>query len=273
MTGVSRWLPLVAVAVAAVSGGLALSGVMPVSAAVTLFLVIETPLWVCSAVVASLEVRSRMQAGSTAGVALTAIARQSPAWPLLRYELRMYRALFNWVTRRRDIPVGATAVPAASGSVAVPVAFIAATVIEVAVLHLLITWAWLQVTVLVLSVWSLIVVLGLLAMDHTRPHYLTDAALVLRYRGHTVASIARANVSTITCRRRFSETTPMIRDAVLVLPSPDGTTIDITTTEPIRAELRVGVGRGPTCPIDVSQVRLDVSNPQHLLDLRSATQR
>lgn len=271
MSSLLRWSPVVAVGTAALSAGAALTGALPARWALALFLAVEAPLWLVSATLVVADVRSQRARGATTAGAVAALARQSPVWPLIRSELRLYRALLFWARRRHDVPSGAVAVTATAGTVAVPAAFLVASVIEAVVLHVVIPWQWLRITLLVLSVWSVVAVLGLLAISSTTPHYLTDTHLVLRHRGKVVASIARANVSAVNRRRRFSDTTPTLTGGRLVLPTPDGTTVDITTTTPTPAQLPT-FRRARTAPVQVSTVSLGADNPLELQRLISPRQ-
>ncbi|MFD4294551.1 hypothetical protein ACFWQG_15180 [Rhodococcus sp. NPDC058532] len=125
----------------------------------------------------------------------------------------------------------------ARGTIALPLAFAAATVIEIAVVHVLLPHLWLRVIVAVISVWSLIALFGHLAVHRTRPHYLTDTSLVLRQSGAVVAIVDRASIASIRPRRRFNETVPTVRAGRLHLPNADGTRVDLVLKSPVTARL------------------------------------
>ncbi|NMM92481.1 hypothetical protein B2J88_51030 [Rhodococcus sp. SRB_17] len=118
-----------------------------------------------------------------------------------------------------------------------PAAFGVATLVEIGVLHFVLPWLWLRVTLAVLSVWSLLAMLGYLAVHRVHPHYLTDSHFVVRQSGTNVVSIHRSDIASAALSRRFSETNPMVVDNRLYLPNMDGTNVDIALTQPISIQL------------------------------------
>ncbi|MFC4603648.1 hypothetical protein [Rhodococcus kronopolitis] len=233
--GTAQWVTLV---VLAVNGILLATHSISPHTAVLLFVGVELPL--AGAVVAGLAVGfvAQRRAGSGTRESISAVLGDSPFWPIVRAEIRGYRALWLWLSGRVDgVERGAVAFSSSRGSMVVPVAFAAATVVEVGVLHLLLPWAWLRVVVAVLSIWSLLALLGFLAVERVHPHYLTDTHLVLRQSGTVIASIGRAEVMAASRCLRFSETAPTVVDGRLHLPNADGTTIDIDLGRPVRVNL------------------------------------
>lgn len=151
-----------------------------------------------------------------------------------------YRSLLLWARGRTDRTAsGETMVHAASGTLALPLAFAAATAVEITVLHLLIPWLWVQVAVAVLSVWSLLQLFCLLAVERVHPHYVDahTGSLILRRAGHVVATIPRAAITGIRTVSRFSPTAPTLGDEHLYLPNQDGTNLDLTLGEPVDTRL------------------------------------
>lgn len=118
-----------------------------------------------------------------------------------------------------------------------PVAFAGATVIEIVVLHLLLPWMWLRVSLAVVSVWSLVALFGYLAIHRTHPHYLTDRSLALRQSGAVVAVLDRTDIESVTVGPRFTETAPAIKDDRLYLPNADGTNVDLALARPVLVRL------------------------------------
>lgn len=141
---------------------------------------------------------------------------------------RTVRALWLWARRTTDIAdSGYRPLRAAEGTLALPLAFVVATLIEVAVLHLLVPWAWLSVVLGVLSLWSLLLVLGTVAGDIAYPHYLTDRELVLRRAGRWVAVVPLDRIAAVIARRRYEHTGAVVAEGRLFLAGPDGTTVDL----------------------------------------------
>lgn len=89
------------------------------------------------------------------------------------FELALYRSLFRWVTRRTDVPAGTVGF-AYIGAVALLLwAFIVVSAIELVVLHLILPWETIRLTVDVLSLWGLTWMLGLTASFNVYPHLAT----------------------------------------------------------------------------------------------------
>lgn len=153
-------------------------------------------------------------------------------------EVRRYRSLYLWA-RGRIAPVepGTSVFASTQGTLVLPAAFGAATVIEIGALHFLIPWDWLRISLAVSAVWSLLAVLGYLALHRVHPHYLTDTQFVLRQSGTVVATLDRADVVSVALRRRYSETSPIVRDSRLFLPNMDGTAVDVALGSTVDVQL------------------------------------
>ncbi|WP_186628680.1 hypothetical protein [Rhodococcus sp. BP22] len=151
--------------------------------------------------------------------------------------MRSYLSLWRWIRGHIDVPQDGVPLAAHQGTLAIPAAFGVATLVELVVLHLVLPWPWLRVLVAVVSIWSLVALLGLIAIHRVHPHYVTDAHLVLRQSGTTVLSLCRSDIASVALVRRFSETTPTIRDGRLFLPNANGTSVDITLRGQVDAQL------------------------------------
>lgn len=186
---------------------------------------------------------------------------------ILKGEARRYRALWLWL-RGRNFHLESDAVIIASnrGTGAMPLAFAVATVIEVVVLHLLLPWVWLQVTLAIVSVWSLVTLFGYLAAHRTNPHYLTDSSLVLRRSGSGVAVIDRGNIATVTAARAFAETAPTIVGERLFLPNADGTNVDIKLRSAELATLPSFL-QSSRLAEPVTRISLYVDDPKQLISM------
>lgn len=233
-----RVAQVVTAAVLAVNATLLVAGVISARQAVLLFVAVEVPL--ACAVIIGLLLTIVVQCRNGAGLrdaALTALGH-SPFWPFVRAEIRAYRALWLWIRGRHSgVEPDAIVLSAHRGTLVMPAAFAVATVVEIVVLHLLLPWMWLRVSLGVASAWSLVALFGYLAIHRTNPHYLTRTSLLLRQAGAVVAVIDRAEIESIAPRLRFTETAPTIKDARLYLPNADGTNVDLTLARPVLARL------------------------------------
>lgn len=241
------------------------TGTITVRQALWLFLAVEVPLFCAVVVAAVVAVVARVRDGDTVREALAEARGHSPLLPVVRAEIRAYRALWQAI-RDRDSGVepGAVVLRARRGTLALPVAFAVATAVEIGVMHLLLPWAWLRVALALASIWSLIALLGYLAVHRTHPHYLTATRLVLRQSGAVVAVVDRSEIESAVLRRRFAETAPTIADATLILPTADGTTVDLVLTCPVQATLPALVpARSKTG--QVRHISVYVDDPTRLL--------
>lgn len=151
--------------------------------------------------------------------------------------MRAYLSVWRWVRRRTDVPQDGLPLVAHQGTLAIPGAFGVATLVELVVLHLVLPWPWLRLLLAVVSIWSLVALLGSIAIHRVHPHYVTDTHLVLRQSGSTVLSLCRNDIASVALILRFSETTPTIRDGRLFLPNANGTSVDITLRGQVDAQL------------------------------------
>ena len=104
-------------------------------------------------------------------------------------------------------------------------------------LHLLIPWPWLSVTLAILSIWGLAFVFGFVATDLVHPHYLKGTTLVLRQSGRIVAEVPIDEHLAVTARRRSSPTAPDVDGSRLHLPNQDGTNIELVLADTVAAEI------------------------------------
>jgi hypothetical protein len=102
------------------------------------------------------------------------------------FELRLYRSLFRWVTRRPAVPRSGSE-PFGYARAVTPVMWlwIFASAVEIPVFHLIVPWDTVRLVVLVVSVWGLAWMVGFLASLSVHPHLLDRAGLRVRH-GATV---------------------------------------------------------------------------------------
>lgn len=226
-----------ALLLAAGNAALTAIGVLTPRAAVSLYLAVEVPLIVVALTVGVLRVRAMRRNGATWLRVHEELVGRVPA-ALMRAEWRSHRALWRWITRR---PVGAgpgvTTLGYTRGTMALPIAFAVAALIEIVVVHLLVPWPWLRWTLLVTSVYSLLVMAGWFADRVVHPHLVTRDTFTVRAGHRVVATIERGNVRSCTPRRDFRPDTTGVVEDVLFLPGPDGTDLDIVLDRPIEVLL------------------------------------
>ncbi|MFD4402270.1 hypothetical protein ACFWPH_05840 [Nocardia sp. NPDC058499] len=156
----------------------------------------------------------------------------------LRNQARLYRGLWLWLRRTTDRDSrDQQPLTAARGVLALPMAFLAATLIEVVVLHLVIPWAWLGITLAVVSVWSLVFLFAVVVADIVYPHYVTGREVVLRRSGRVIARVPLDRIAAVAECRRFNHTATAFDDGRLFLAGPDGTTTDLTLRDPVAVHI------------------------------------
>lgn len=174
------------------------------------------------------------------------------------------RALWRWMRRRPDIPVGYRGFAPPPGALAMPLAFTVAALVELVVLHLLIPWEWLRWTLAILTIVSLIPLLGSVAAQRVYPHLLGEGTFLVRSGGRMAATIPVADIAAALPRRRYSPTEAMVADGALILPTGDGTNVEIDLSRPVDARLHAPLpsmrGAGP-----VTTVRLNLERPADLI--------
>ncbi|MGW5387398.1 hypothetical protein [Nocardia sp. NPDC003963] len=188
---------------------------------------------------------------------------------LLRNQVRAYRGIWLWARRRTDCDGRERRpLPGTQGVLALPLAFLAATVLEMTMLHILIPWLWLNALLGVLSLWSLLLLFAVVVADIAYPHYATDRALVLRRGGREVATVAFDRIAAVADHRRYNHTGTALDGDRLFLAGPDGTTVDVTLREPvdIRVESPLPSGRIAAA---VTRISLFLDDPAELRGART----
>ena len=97
------------------------------------------------------------------------------------FEVRLYRSLFRWVTRRADRG-GEQDESFTYARMVTPVMWlwIFASACEIPLAHVLVPWESVRLALLVVGVWGLVWMIGLLASLWVHPHLLTPDRLVVR---------------------------------------------------------------------------------------------
>lgn len=172
----------------------------------------------------------------------------------------MIRSLWLLSTGRRDGGSSDTATFGyAKGTMSIPVAFVAASVIEAVAIHFLVPWQWLRVMLLVATVLSLIAIGGWLAGRVVHPHLVSARTVVFRCGTGVRVEVDRSRISRVSMVRRFGETANAIVDDCLVLPGPDGTAVDVGFDRPVSVTLPKRLSKAT--PTTIGGLRLHVDQP------------
>ena len=179
-------------------------------------------------------------------------------------ELALYGQLLRWLTRRPDVPEGATPVPYARLATPVVWLFIFGSTVEVVAFDLILSrwWTFLRIPFLVLGVWGLVWMLGLMASYRMRPHLLTATDLHVRNmaRTHIVVpldSITQVRVADVDDSSIRS--VRVVEDTLLVLVS-GRTNLQLTLAE----GTTLSTPRGEIAP---SSLGLWVDEPREVAEM------
>lgn len=186
---------------------------------------------------------------------------RSRAWTLISNELGIWRSLFFMVVRR--VPgrgPGVQAFPYAKEATPLMAAFIFVSVVELPVVALLLPWAMVRLVVLLLSLWTMLWMVGLLATIRVHPHLLDDEGLRLRQGAATDIRIPWEAIATVTTRRGRVQTRERLQiehsddGRILNVPAMKQTRVEIALHQPTSVKLPNGVE-------EVTRVRLYADKP------------
>ena len=177
------------------------------------------------------------------------LARSLPPAPVARalgHEVAALRAL-AWLVRRRPptVPAGALPVQARRGTATLPAAFIVASGVEIAVLHLVLSHPALATALTALSLYGVVLLVGFVAVRWQHPHYLTKAHLVIRSGRHVIAAVPREDILSVRVHHDGTTTTPAVEGTTARIATLAGCTIAITLRAPLSLRLTAS-SRSPT---------------------------
>ena len=98
----------------------------------------------------------------------------------LVFELNIYKSLLRWLLRRPSIPAGFEPVGYAQLATPMMGLWIFGSALELPLVHVLVPWPGLRISLLVIGVWGLLWMLGALAGLRSYPHLLGDDTLRIR---------------------------------------------------------------------------------------------
>lgn len=252
---------------------LRLSGVLDDATAVVLFLAIEIPLTALLLVMTWLRFsRSRVRGAGEGRPLLDRIAADEPLLGPAVAEMRMLASIGLLLTGRRRVPAGAVAFGYTRRTLAIPSALIAVSIVELVIVHLLVPWTWLRITLLVLTAWGVLFLVGSLASRVVNPHYVTRDALHLRWGLTEVLAVDRADVVDVVLHADHSATQPEIRDDRLILTAFQSTNVLVRFTAPVAADAPVPKKQRPR-NLHVREVSLHIDEPDAFVSTLAATPR
>lgn len=238
-----------------------LTGVLAGDTALRLFLIVEVPLLIVFVVLILL--RLRRVVSTPADHDRNLLDRIVAEEPLLRpavSELRYYYSLVLAVTGKRRAPTGAVFFGYTKGVMAVPVAIVMVSLVELVAVHLLVPWQWLRIVLLIVSIWGVLFVAGFFAARIVNPHLVSHDDLTLRWGLQTVLSTPLSNVVSAGRHANHAATQPDVGGNRLILTQFQSTNVMLCFAEPVVTEAPVPKKHRPV-DVRVTEVQLFVDEP------------
>jgi hypothetical protein len=167
------------------------------------------------------------------------------AWGLIRfvavYELRLWAALFRWVTKRQfPVETGTERFTYHRAVNMIMAAFIGVSVVEIPILHLMIPWDGVRIALLAVGVYGLFWMIGLLATMRVYPHLAGPSGLRIRNSLTVDVPLGWDQIASIEARPRSMPPggQTQLEDGVLSLGMAGGTTVDVRLTGPLVVPVR-----------------------------------
>ncbi|MBV9379358.1 MAG: hypothetical protein JO242_01630 [Streptosporangiaceae bacterium] len=128
-----------------------------------------------------------------------------PALKLMIHEFGLFTSTLRWLTGRwrHGVRDGDMAIPYASGSAALLLAFAYVSAVETVVLAFIIPWPVVREVTLILDIWGVYFIIALFASFVVRPHVIhADGSLRLRYGALLDIRIPAEDIATARVERR-----------------------------------------------------------------------
>lgn len=153
---------------------------------------------------------------------------------VVRLEIGIWKSLGLLAMRRTaGLKAGDEAFPYIGHVSLVLFGFIFASMCELPLLHVLIPWEHVRLTVDIISIWGLLWMIGYAASLKVFPHLVGPDALRIRNGAHTEIVVPWAAVATVTAKRRDTEKDRFqVVDGIALLPILKETNVEVTLADP-----------------------------------------
>jgi hypothetical protein len=181
---------------------------------------------------------------------------------VLRYEMRLWAALFRWVFRRPErVPAGSVAFANAGSASTLLTAFIVVSAIEIPVLHLLLPWTVARIISWIVGVYGLLWMIGLMATMRVYPHLVGESGVRIRKSIAVDLTVPWGNIRDLRSRGRSLPPggRTQFEDGVLAYGMAGGTTVDLVLVEPITLPEKKTRGE------PVKEIRFHADHPDALV--------
>jgi hypothetical protein len=184
----------------------------------------------------------------------------------IRYELRLWEALFRWAFRRPyRLEPGTVAFSYAGPAALLFGVFIGMSALEIPILHLLLPWPTARAISLIVGAYGLFWMFGLLATLRTHPHLVGPSGLRIRNSTTVDVAVGWADIESVRVRRRSlppggqTQVEEVGDQRVLSLGVGSQTSVDVVLSRP----LTVAVKKTGGAP--VTQIRFHADDPDGLI--------
>ena len=176
------------------------------------------------------------------------------AW---RFEVNLYKSLYRFLTRRPDVPEGATGVRYVGAISVLLWAFVIGSAVELVVLHVILPWEKVRLAADIVGIWGLMWMLGFTASHYVYPHVVSADGLRLRNGHHVTVDVPWAAVAGASTRERSVDGNKSLihQDDVLLVPVGGRTNVEVRLARPLEV-----VVRGE--PVEVTEVRFFADEPR-----------
>ncbi|GAA2727676.1 hypothetical protein [Actinocorallia aurantiaca] len=164
---------------------------------------------------------------------------------LVGFDLKGMRSLALWAARRRDVPSGAVPVGYSAEQTTTMLMFLFAMLVElVGVEFLLQALDWpppLRALVFVVDLYSVLIVLAVIAACVTRPHLVSSGELRLRYGVFFDLSVPRELISSVRTARNYDEKRLVtLEDGLMALAVGSQTNVIVELSAPVTVTRPLG---------------------------------
>ncbi|HEY7272258.1 MAG TPA: hypothetical protein VH502_05955 [Actinoplanes sp.] len=185
---------------------------------------------------------------------------------VLKYELRLWEALFRWAFRRPHRVEPGTVTFSYTGAVAMLFGvFIGLSALEIPILHLILPWPLARTISVVAGAYGLFWMIGLLATLRTHPHLVGPSGLRIRNSTTVDVAIGWDDIDAVRVRRRSlppggqTQVEEVGDERVLSLGVGSQTSVDVLLGRPLTVAVRK-TGGAP-----VTQIRFHADDPEALV--------
>jgi hypothetical protein len=119
-------------------------------------------------------------------------------------ELRGYQSIYRFLFRRPRVPAGAAGFSYHQPIISILIVILVVSVIEMVVVDVIVSrWTYVRVTLLALSIWGLVYMLGLLFGMLVRPHAVGPDGIRVRYGSEVDIPLGWDDIRSVTRRKNI----------------------------------------------------------------------